>query len=118
MTDQNSNTKTKKPTAAERRKRKLLVTKSVQAYGQGCGSGHQLALKWLCDRQRTLPDVFSASLQHVMLDLMDNHHKARGAKRNFVRGQVVGFFSMLENPSLAIRLDEWRHEQKQLEGTP
>lgn len=102
----------KKPTAAQKRQKKLQLDRELVAYGKGCSSGHHFAMKWLQDRQRALPTVYPAALQHVMLRFMDAHHKARGAKRAFIRGEVVGFFSTLESPAEAVSLELWRLQQE------
>ena len=104
MAKANTNTKPKKPTVAERRRKTKQGQQSVNVYGKGCSSNYKLVMHWLSERQRTLPATYAAELLHIILNYMDLHHKARGAKRSFIKGEVVSLFSSLESPNQAISL--------------
>ena len=97
------------------RKTKAAKSKEKQAvdqYGNGCSEGYRLAMAWLEERKRTLPALAYPGLQHTVLDFIDEHQKARGARRPFVRGKIVGFYSTLENPSEATQLELLRLKQE------
>lgn len=92
MAKANTSTIMKKPAAAERRKMEEALQKEGEAYVEGCSSGQDLAMLWLSDRKRTLPSVYSACLQHVMLEFMYAYQQPRSdTKRQSIRSRPPRF---------------------------
>ena len=100
-----------RPATTDRQRKADQDRKGNYAYCHGCDAGYALAMQWLRDKK--MNPVFCTDLQHMALKFIEDHQKARGAKREFVRGQVVGFFSTIEDPAQATAQQQYGQQQKE-----